>query len=167
MAALMGRLPSLGLRWRLAAWVAAVMLISTAVTFVVVYRGSGTQLRAQIDREMDDAANDLVRAITVSGEQTTPGVVQAADRYLQQQPFRSTSTLLLALAPSVRARPGETQLFADGRREAVESPAEEARARGVESQLTHAPAGYSTFSGRDLGRLRLLKRVIRLPAGCR
>ena len=46
MAALMGRLPSLGLRWRLAAWVAAVMLISTAVTFVVVYRGSGTQLRA-------------------------------------------------------------------------------------------------------------------------
>ena len=165
MAALRARLPSLGLRWRLAAWVAAVMLISTAVTFVVVYRGSGTQLRAQIDREMDDAANDLAHAISVSGQQAAPGVVQTADRYLQQQPFRSTSTLLLAVVPSARARPGGAQLFADGRREAVESPAEQARVRGVERRLTHAPAGYSTLSGGKLGSLRLLKRMIHLPAG--
>ena len=55
MAALRGRLPALSLRWRLAAWVAAVMLLGTAVTFVAVYRGSGTQLRAQIDREMQNA----------------------------------------------------------------------------------------------------------------
>jgi two-component system OmpR family sensor kinase len=165
MAGLLGRLRSLGLRWRLAACVAAVMMVSTAITFVVVYRGSGTQLRAQIDREMEDAANDLARAITVSGKRTADDVVQAANGYLAQQPFRSTSTLLLAVVPSGRAGAGEPQLFADGRREAIESPAEEARARGVASRLTRAPIGYSTFARKDLGRLRLLKRVMRVAGG--
>jgi hypothetical protein len=39
------RMASSGLRWRLTAWIAVVMLLSTGITFVAVYRGTGTQLR--------------------------------------------------------------------------------------------------------------------------
>ena len=165
MAALSGRLPALSLRWRLAAWVAAVMLIGTAVTFVVVYRGSGTQLRAQIDREMQNAADDLAHAIAVSRGRSPQSVVGTADRYLEQQPFRSTSTLLMAVVPGPGTGPGHALLFADGRREAIESPAEEARARRVGQHLTRAPLGYSTFHAADQGQLRLLKRQLRVAGG--
>ena len=48
----LGRLTPVGLRWRLAAWVAAVVLVCTGITFVAVYRGTGAQLRNQIDREV-------------------------------------------------------------------------------------------------------------------
>ncbi len=41
-----------GLRWRLAAWIALVVEAFSAITFVVVYRDTGTQLRHQIDREI-------------------------------------------------------------------------------------------------------------------
>ena len=165
MAALSGRLPALSLRWRLAAWVAAVMLIGTAVTFVVVYRGSGTQLRAQIDREMQNAADDLAHAIAVSRGRSPQSVVGTADRYIEQQPFRSTSTLLMAVVPGPGTGPGHALLFADGRREAIESPAEEARARRVGQHLTRAPLGYSTFHAADQGQLRLLKRQLRVAGG--
>jgi glycosyltransferase involved in cell wall biosynthesis len=37
------------LRWRLTTWVAAVMLISAAVTFVVIYEDTGAELRSSID----------------------------------------------------------------------------------------------------------------------
>jgi len=54
-ASLRRRLAAIGLRWRLVAWVAVVVLICTGITFVAVYRGTGTQLRHQIDQELAGA----------------------------------------------------------------------------------------------------------------
>ena len=45
-------LAGVGLRWRLAAWVAVVMLVCTGITFVAVYRGTGSPA-APADRPGD------------------------------------------------------------------------------------------------------------------
>ena len=52
MSRLSGRLARVGLRWRLAAGVVAVTVLCTGITFVAVYRGTGTQLRGQIESEI-------------------------------------------------------------------------------------------------------------------
>ena len=58
------RLRGGGLRWRLTAWVAVVMLLFAAVIFVAVYRGTGTELRHQIDHELAGDASVIERSVT-------------------------------------------------------------------------------------------------------
>ena len=60
------RVAPLGLRWRLAGWVALVVLICTAITFVAVYRGTGAQLRAQIDKEIAGDAAEFAHNLVIS-----------------------------------------------------------------------------------------------------
>src|SRR6266480_4006305 len=55
---LSGRLARVGLRWRLAAGVVAVTVLCTGITFVAVYRGTGTQLRRQIESEIAEDAGE-------------------------------------------------------------------------------------------------------------
>ena len=46
------RIVPAGLRWRLTGWIALVTLICTGIAFAAVYRGTGAQLRSQIDNEL-------------------------------------------------------------------------------------------------------------------
>ena len=51
------------LRWRLAAWVALVVVASSGITFFAVYRGTGTQLRRQIDSEIAGDSVEFAHAL--------------------------------------------------------------------------------------------------------
>src|ERR1700726_535052 len=75
------RLAGVGLRWRLAAWVAAVTMACTAIAFVAVYRGTGTQLRGQIDNEITGDASGLARELSQADHHTPADVLEAANRY--------------------------------------------------------------------------------------
>src|ERR1700735_1314636 len=58
------RLPNTsGLRWRLTAWVAGVLLVSAAVMFVVIYQDTGDQLRGQIDRDIAGDVSQLKQSL--------------------------------------------------------------------------------------------------------
>src|ERR1017187_718772 len=92
-ASLRRRLSGIGLRWRLVAWVAMVMLICTGITFVAVYRGTGTQLRHQIDQEISRDASESSHTLPSSDDRSPRGVAQAATRYVRAQPFSASSTL--------------------------------------------------------------------------
>lgn len=61
MRAIRGRLPA-SLRWRLAAWVAGVMLVSAGAIFAVVYIDTGSELRGQIDRDIAGDTSELSQA---------------------------------------------------------------------------------------------------------
>ncbi|MBV9919178.1 MAG: hypothetical protein JO153_21950, partial [Solirubrobacterales bacterium] len=52
-----------GLRWRLTAWVAGVLVASAAVIFIVVYHDSGNQLRSQIERDIASDTAQLAQAL--------------------------------------------------------------------------------------------------------
>ena len=89
-----------GLRWRLAGWVALVMMLCTAIVFVAVYRGTATQLRQQIDQEIAGDASDFAHNLTtVERPQPEPAVGR-------RDPLRSRPVVQPQLDAAVRARPG-------------------------------------------------------------
>src|ERR1700677_1134093 len=93
---LLARIVPGGLRWHLAGGIAVVMPVCNGVTFVAVYRGTGTQLRRQIDQEIAGDAAELAHNLTSSHAHAhTPAqVAHAASTYINDQPFSASSTFL-------------------------------------------------------------------------
>ncbi len=162
-ASLRRRLAGVGLRWRLAAWVAAVILICTAITFVAVYRGTGTQLRHQIDHEITGDASELSRILASSGDRTPRQVAQTATRYMRAQPFSVNSTLLFAVVPGAGTSTNNPELFANATPDNGETLAVQEQENRLSRRLVTAHDGYSTLLLPDVGDLRLLEHTVSIP----
>src|ERR1700676_4466535 len=93
------RFSSLGLRWRLAGWVTLVTLLCTGIAFIAVYRGTGTQLRHQIDQELSGDAGLFAHNLALADRSSPRHLEEAATRYVRAQPFSASSTLLFAVVP--------------------------------------------------------------------
>jgi two-component system OmpR family sensor kinase len=145
------------LRWRLAASVAILLLLITALTFAVVYRGTGTQLRREIDSEIKGDTGALAHAVTASRARTPRGVAAAARAYIQNQPFSASSTLLFALVPGVAPSTNQPELFGPQQPDEGESAAEQALENRQSQRLRQVGAGFSTLVLPDIGDLRLLE----------
>ena len=76
--------------------------LHSAITFVAVYRGTGSELRQQIDQEIGGDSSELSHTLAASGDRSPKRVARAATRYVQAQPFSASSTLLFATVPGVR-----------------------------------------------------------------
>jgi two-component system, OmpR family, sensor kinase len=161
------RLVPSGLRWRLAGWVAVVTLICTGITFVTVYRGTGTQLRHQIDQEIAGDADELAHNLALADSRSPRRVAETATRYVTDQPFRASSTLLFAVVPGAGTSTNRPELFTSVAPDNGETPAEQTQENRLSTQLLTVRAGYSTLALPDVGNLRLLKRVVRVPGGLR
>jgi signal transduction histidine kinase len=153
------------LRWRLAASVALAVLVFSAISFVVVYRGTGTQLRHQIDREIAGDSQELAHALHSSGARTPARVAAVASSYIRAQPFSASSTLLFALVPGAGTSTNRPELFGNQRPDHGESVAEQAHENRLGGRLYTARTGYSTLALPDISDLRLLKQTVRVPGG--
>jgi two-component system OmpR family sensor kinase len=144
------------LRWRLALWIAAVLVLAVAATFVAIYRGTGSELRAQVDRELQaDSQAFLHRGLPAGANATPQAVEKAARSYVGGQPFRATARLLYVRTVGGRLVTNEPELLGpqpdDG-----ETPARQS-SENVEGQaLLRAPDGYSTVRIADVGEIRVL-----------
>ena len=154
-----------GLRWRLAGWVALVMLLCTAVVFVAVYRGTATQLRQQIDQEIAGDASDFAHNLATAGARNPRELSAVATRYVRGQSFSRSSTLLFALVPGQAPSTNRPELFGADAPDNGESAAEQSLENRASGRLRGAPSGYSTLSLADVGQLRLLKRKLRVSGG--
>lgn len=159
--------PPRGLRWRLAAWVALVVLLSSAITFAVVYDGTGTQLRRQMDGEIKGDAGELAHALTSSHARSPRAVAAVAGNYIQGQPFRAGSTLLFALVPGRPPSTNQPELFGNQPPDEGESYSEQAQENRMAHRLITVGDGFSTVALPDIGELRLLKKSVRMPGGLR
>jgi signal transduction histidine kinase len=148
-------------------WVAFVVLASSAVTFVVVYRGTGSELRHQIDRELNGDASELSHTLSFSHERQPKQLAQRAARYIHGQPFSASSTLLFAIVPGAHTSANRPELFARARADNGETVAEQTQENRLAAQLQSVHDGYSTLTLPDLGDLRLLERSFTLPGGLR
>ncbi|HUB72708.1 MAG TPA: HAMP domain-containing sensor histidine kinase [Solirubrobacteraceae bacterium] len=157
------RLAGAGLRWRLAGWVAVVVLACTGVAFVAVYRGTGTQVREQIDGEIGDDAGEFARALAQARPRSPAAALAAARRYVGTQPFTASSTLLFAIVPGAGRATNRPELLDAGPPDDGESQAEQRRENLLARRLLVAPDGYATFALADVGNLRVLKRAVTLP----
>jgi signal transduction histidine kinase len=144
-----------------------VVLICTGITFVTVYRGTGTQLRHEIDRELAGDASELSRTLASSDDRRPAQVAQRATRYVRAQPFSASSTLLFAIVPGVGTSTNRPELFDHAIPDNGETSAIQAKENRLSQQLVAAHDGYSTLRLPDVGDLRLLKRTVTVPGGPR
>jgi two-component system, OmpR family, sensor kinase len=158
------RLRPLELRWLLAASVAAVLIVSSAITFVAVYRGTDSQLRHQIDSEIAGDADELGHALVSSNAHSSTRLRAAAGGYIRAQPFSASSTLLFVILPGSRPVTNRPELFEAQAPDGGETVAEQAQENRESARLLNAGAGYSTVQVPDVGKLRLLRRSVHLKA---
>ncbi|HLM87343.1 MAG TPA: HAMP domain-containing sensor histidine kinase [Solirubrobacteraceae bacterium] len=161
------RLAEVGLRWRLAGWIALVVLVCTGVAFVAVYRGTGTQVRGQIDSELTGDAGDFSHNLALARARTPAQVLQAANRYVRSQPFTASSTLLFAVVPNAGTSTNRPELLQGGPRDDGESATVQAQENRLATKLLTVREGYATLALPDVGNLRVLERAIRLPGTVR
>jgi len=156
-----------GLRWRLGAWVALVVLASSAVTFIVIYRRTGSELRHQIDQEIHGDTSELSHALEASDDRQPRQLAARATRYIRAQPFRASSTLLFAIVPGARTSSNRPELFTHAKADKGETAAEQAEENRLAARLSNVRDGYSTLTLPDVGDLRLLERSVTVPGGLR
>ena len=156
-----------GLRWRLVAWVAAVTAICIGIAFVAVYRGTGTQLRHQIDTEIAGDSAEFADNLEAAHARSAGAVAAVATRYVRDQPFSASSTLLFAVVAGEPPSTNRPELFGrpdpDNGETVVEQDAEDR----LSGRLLSVGVGYSTLTLPDVGNLRLLKRALTIPGGLR
>jgi signal transduction histidine kinase len=165
MRALMSRLAPTTLRWRLAGWVAAVTLVCTGIAFAAVYRGTGTQLRNQVDHELGVYAGELAHDLTRTDAATPRLLGAAAKRYVLDQPFSAGSTLLFVTVPGVGTSSNRSELFAGPAPDNGETAAEQAGEGLLSAKLLRVKEGYTTLTLPDLGRFRVVRRTVSTPHG--
>jgi signal transduction histidine kinase len=154
-------LRSASLRWRLTFWVAVVMLASSAVTFVVVYNQTGSELRSQIDRDLINDTSQLAAVVRPAGVGQPSAVLAAARRYLRTQTYSTTSTLLFVIGPGMATASNHPELIGPHDVEAGETPQEQARENAESQALLRPHYGYSVQRVPDVGRMRIFERLVR------
>jgi two-component system, OmpR family, sensor kinase len=161
MRAISALLPA-GLRWRLTAWVAAVMLVSAAAVFVVVYQDTGTQIRSQIDRDITGDVVQLAQALRPAAGERASRISAVASRYLQAQPYTATSTLLFVLIPGAPTSSNHLEVFGTATPELGETADEQARENRAGKALLVPKLGFSSPRLPDVGAMRILERSVNL-----
>ena len=162
MRSLRDRLADVGLRWRLAGWVTVVVLVCLGIAFVAVYRGTGTQVRHEIDTEIAGDASAFAHSLALANPRSARQAAQDATRYVRGQPFSSSSTLFFALIPGAPTSTNVPEMFDDGPPDQGETVAEQDQENRLAARLLTVGDGYSTLPLPDVGSLRLLKRTVRL-----
>ncbi|HXQ01105.1 MAG TPA: ATP-binding protein [Solirubrobacteraceae bacterium] len=162
MRSLLDRLSSLGLRWRLAGWVTVVVLVCIGIAFLAVYRGTGTQVRRQIDTEIAGDASEFAHNLVLADPRSPKQATEAATRYARDQPFSANSTLLFAIVPGAGTSANSPELFQGGPPDDGETVAEQDQENRLAARLLTVGDGYSTLPLPDVGNLRVLKRTVRL-----
>jgi heavy metal sensor kinase len=142
------------LRWRLTALIGAVVVLAVGATYLAVYRGTGTQLRQQIDRELKADAQAFARAGVPAGDQTSGQVEAAARQYIASQPFRASSRLLVVSLPGRPPLSNEPQLVTPTGAATDPSAVEEGR------ELAGTRPGFASVDIGDVGALRLYRAPV-------
>jgi two-component system OmpR family sensor kinase len=156
-----------GLRFRLGAWVALVALASCALTFGIVYSGTGSELRHQIDRDISGEQSELAHVLAGAGTGSPQAISRRAANYIHVQPFKANSTLLFAIVPGARTSSNRPELFTGERADNGETASEQQQENRLAARLLVVKDGYSTLPLPDVGDLRLLERTYTLPGGRR
>jgi len=167
MRALLRGLRPAGLRWRLAGWVTVVTLACTAIAFVAVYNGAGTELRRQIDSGLRGDSRELVGSLARAHASSPSELAAAATAYVRDQPFSASSTLLFVVVPSAGISTNRPELFQQLPPEKGETAAEQVRENQLSARLLRAPTGFSTMTLPDVGEVRLLRTIEHVPGSAR
>jgi two-component system OmpR family sensor kinase len=149
----------LGLRGRLALTIAAIVLIAAAITFVAVYRGTGAQVRDQIQRQVGADVRSLSAQLASGGPARPKALLRRARRAIRAQPaFASSARLLVIEVPGAGVATNEPELLHLPAAGSDETRADRRREVGEAGAIRGAPAGTSTVHLEDAGDVLLEAR---------
>ncbi|HXB16643.1 MAG TPA: HAMP domain-containing sensor histidine kinase [Solirubrobacteraceae bacterium] len=141
------------------------VIASSLITFVAVYRGTGSQLHKQIDGQITGDADELSHALAASRPRSMGELRAAAASYIDGQPFSASSTLLFVTIPGGGTVTNRPELFSTQLPDGGDSPAHQREEARLAAQLVASRSGYSTLKVADIGNLRLLRRPLHLRIG--
>ena len=141
------------------------LVIRSRDQFVAVYRGTGTQLRDQIDKEIAGDAGDLAHDVELAGVRAPRRSAEEANQYVRDQPFAASSTVLFALVAGAATSTNRPELLPHAGPDHGETAAEQANENRQSRKLLTAGVGYSTLALPDVGDMRVLKRAVRVRGG--
>jgi two-component system OmpR family sensor kinase len=151
------------LRWRLVACFVATMLAVLAAVFVLVYEQTGSQLRAQTNKDVRGDVAQLIEAARTMKVDSTAQLTQRLRRYIRAQPYSTRSSLLFAVIPGHGAVTNHPELLGgEGRDDHGETQAERDREAAEGQALRTGPAGQRTVIVPDLGRARIDEQIVTL-----
>ncbi len=136
------------------------MLASVAVTYVVVYRDTGQQLRSQIDRDIRGDAAQLAQSLRLSGARTPARVTAIASRYLQAQPYDATATFLAVSVSGGGTLSNHPELLGSAAPDDGESAAEQSQENHLGRSLLSPRRGSFTLQLPDVGDVRMFEQAI-------
>jgi two-component system OmpR family sensor kinase len=146
-------------------WVAAVVLVSSTIVFIVVYLDTGTQLQREIDSDIAGDTTQLGQSLRGLNHATPAQVAATARRYVSGQPSNADSTVFFVLVPGLPVVSNQPEIF-QGRAGASngESVAERHTEAGERAALLTPQLGYHSQRIPEVGRLRILERAVRVGA---
>ncbi len=146
-----------GLRGQLTALVAAVMLAAIVVIFILVYTGTGREIRQEIARDLAGDTGQLAQAIA-NAPSRPDAVLRIARGYLRAQPYGTNAALLFVVVPGAGAAFNHPEIAGQSPPDADESGANEAAERRLAARLLVARPGWSEQRVPDIGQMRILER---------
>jgi two-component system, OmpR family, sensor kinase len=155
-----------GLRARLALTIAAIVISAAAVTFVAVYRGTGAQVRDQIQHELDADVASLSAQLARPRPAGPQATLRRARRSIAAEPaFTPSSRLFLVQVPGAGVATNEPELVGVSAPGSDETPADRRRERGEAAAIRAARPGTSTVNLEDAGQVLLQTRRGRTGPG--
>ena len=153
-----------GLRARLSIGIAVVVALALGAAFVGIYRGTGSQLRGQIDRDLRVEVGAFAAQGLPGGSPNPRQVASAASSYIAGRPFGPAARLLIARVPGgavVTNQPELLGIRGQGRSDQDHEPGSiQATENAQVVRLRQAPPGYSEIGLHDAGTLRLLTQAV-------
>ncbi|MHB1568302.1 MAG: sensor histidine kinase [Vulcanimicrobiaceae bacterium] len=138
-----------GLRAQLTLAIAFVSIVATGVTFLALYSGTGSRLRAQIDGQLRTQVQEWQQARATSAPVTTAAELRLAGaRFIAAQRYHAESQIIVIQTPGAAPISNDEEVVA-----AQRTP-------GAESQLLTAPAGLTTVTVKEAGDMRELAHPI-------
>jgi two-component system OmpR family sensor kinase len=154
---------ALGLRDRLALTIAGIVLVAAAITFVAVYRGTGAQVRDEIQHQVSADATALASQLRGGRPAGPARLLRRARRSIGAQPaFASSARLLVIEVPGAGVATNEPELLGLRRAGPDETRADRRREQGEAAAILAAPPGSSTVHLEDAGEVLLDSRSLPL-----
>ncbi len=164
---LTARLRASGLRARLGAAVAAILIVAAGATYVAVYRGTGARVREQIQADLATEGSALASQLQAAGASGPRSALAAAKHAIAAQPaFAASARLLVVRVPGAGTATNDPELLGlrrSGRE--PESQVDRASEADEPALILGAPEGLSTVSLEDAGPVLLEARRVQVGEG--
>lgn len=168
-----------GLRGKLALAIALVLLVALGITYIAVYRGTGSELSSRTDDELAQEVDRISTRLANVPAEGPKAYTHRANTITSGEKFGPNARVISIsidkggtatnqpelVEPGIDRQDGETH-SGDGGEHGDDDKSHELDEKKEDARrILTSPPGYSTIEIEDVGKVRLLTREVELPGG--